>query len=118
MSGPQHLGYGRPAHAHRCAAYALGNLCSNRMLASAALRGRLAQGEHLGGAFCMIDDAAIQKRAKQLCEMENLVWDHPTFAAIRARGGRLKPVLDHSSRRDYLTRARAQLLKETGGLCD
>jgi hypothetical protein len=54
-----------------------------------------------------IDDAAILKRAKDLCKDAGIAWDG--FAAVP--GGR---VLDVAGRRECLMRARQQLIKEIG----
>ena len=59
-----------------------------------------------------IDDAAILRRARGLCEADRLAWDYSAFVASRGRGS-LKGVIDEEARRDYLTRARAQLLRES-----
>ena len=59
-----------------------------------------------------IDDTAILRRARGLCEADRLAWDYSAFVASRGRGS-LKGVIDEEARRDYLTRARAQLLRES-----
>ena len=57
-----------------------------------------------------IDDAAILSRAKQLCEAAGMAWDYRDLIASRGRGPR-KGVLDDEVRRDYLMRARSQLIR-------
>ena len=54
-----------------------------------------------------IDDAAILQRAKQLCERDGFAWDGPV-----RRVARVMRVLDDATRREYLARAREQLLEE------
>ena len=53
-----------------------------------------------------IDDAAILKRAKELCEEDGAVWDWFAATTPDAR------VLDGNDRREYLMRARNQLINE------
>ena len=60
-----------------------------------------------------IHDAAILRRAKQLCEADRMAWDHAMLIAKRGSG--VKGALDDAGRRDYLMRARAQLFEESGG---
>ncbi len=52
-----------------------------------------------------IDDAAILKRARELCERDGIAWEF-------SRTARLRRTLDDAGRREYLARAREQLLKE------
>jgi hypothetical protein len=52
-----------------------------------------------------VDDAAILKRAKELCERDGVIWN----VTIARRTTRL---LDDGGRREYLMRAREQLLEE------
>ena len=52
-----------------------------------------------------VDDAAILRRAKQLCAQDGTTWDW-------ARDN--KPTLDQAGRRKYLALAREQLLAENG----
>jgi hypothetical protein len=52
-----------------------------------------------------VDDAAILRRAKELCAQDGTAWDW-------ARDN--KPSIDQASRRKYLTAARDQLLEENG----
>jgi hypothetical protein len=59
-----------------------------------------------------IDDAAILRRAKELCEAAGMAWDYRDLLAKRGRGS-LKGVLDDEARRDYLMRARSQLIAES-----
>lgn len=47
----------------------------------------------------IIDDAAILRRAKELCQGDRLAWDYSAFVASRGRRG-LKGVLDEEARRD------------------
>jgi hypothetical protein len=59
--------------------------------------------ENLG--LVRIDDAVILRRAKELCEEAGTAWDQlSAFPGIR--------VLNDSDRREYLMRARDQLVKE------
>lgn len=59
-----------------------------------------------------IDDAAILRRAKQLCEKDRMAWDYATLVAKRGTG--VKGALDDEARRDYLMRARTELLEQRG----
>lgn len=59
-----------------------------------------------------VDDAAILRRAQQLCHAAGMAWDYQTLVAKRGVG--IKGALDDEARRDYLMRARAQLLEESG----
>ena len=54
-----------------------------------------------------IDDAAILKRAKELCEQDGVGWDRFSSAVPGAR------VLTDGDRRECLMRARDELVKET-----
>lgn len=62
-----------------------------------------------------IDEAAILKRAKQLCEQDGFEWELefkrplPKYTPIRCR-----PILDEQGRRKYLVRAQEELHKESG----
>jgi hypothetical protein len=66
-----------------------------------------------------VDNAAIEKRAKELCEQDGFVWDVewklplPKYSKIV-----LRPVLKEEERHKYLARAREQLFKECGGALD
>lgn len=60
----------------------------------------------------LIDDTAILKRAKQLCDVDRMAWDRELLKATRKLGGHIKGVLDNAQRRHYLTTARSQLLNE------
>jgi hypothetical protein len=60
-----------------------------------------------------IDDVAILRRAKELCEAAGMAWDYRDLVASRGRASR-KGVLDDEARRDYLMRARSQLMAESG----
>ena len=55
-----------------------------------------------------VDDAAILKRAKELCAQSGATWDWT------ARSN--KPVLDQAERRKFLMLAREQLLEESGAI--
>jgi hypothetical protein len=60
-----------------------------------------------------LNQARIEKRARELCEGDGIAWDmefakpKPKYAQIE-----LKPVLDEAGRRRYMERAQEQLLKE------
>jgi hypothetical protein len=55
-----------------------------------------------------IDDEAILRRAKELCARDGFDWE------IRGiRTARIRPALDVAGRREYLARAREQLLNES-----
>jgi hypothetical protein len=60
-----------------------------------------------------IDDVVILRRAKELCEAAGMAWDYRDLVASRGRASR-KGVLDDEARRDYLMRARSQLMAESG----
>ena len=62
------------------------------------------------GATPKIDDAAILKRAKQLCEQNGTLWETDYRPANRR--ARERVALDEAGRREYLMRAREQLIKE------
>jgi hypothetical protein len=55
-----------------------------------------------------IDDAMILERAKQLCEEAGTAWDRASAATPTTR------VLSARDKREYLMRAREQLLNEAG----
>lgn len=59
-----------------------------------------------------IDEAAILKRAKTLCEQDGYDWEIE-FRPPLPMGTKLKlkPFLDEEGRRGYLARAREQLLE-------
>jgi len=57
-----------------------------------------------------IDDPAILRRAKELCEAAGMAWDYRDLVASRGHASR-KRVLDDEVRRDYLMRARSQLIR-------
>jgi hypothetical protein len=59
-----------------------------------------------GASMAKVDDAAILRRAKELCAQDRTTWDW-------ARDN--KPTADQAGRRKYLTLAREQLLQESGG---
>jgi hypothetical protein len=60
-----------------------------------------------------VDEAAISKRAKKLCEEDGYDWD-VEFKLPLPKGTKikLKPFLDEVGRRKYLAHAQEQLLKE------
>ena len=60
-----------------------------------------------------VDESATLKRAKKLCEQDGYDWELE-FKPVLPVGTkiRLKPFLDEAGRREYLARAREQLLKE------
>jgi hypothetical protein len=60
----------------------------------------------------VIDDAAILRRGRGLCENDRMAWDYRTLVARRGVG--VKGAVDDEARRDYLMRARLQLLRENG----
>jgi hypothetical protein len=53
-----------------------------------------------------VDDAAILKRAKELCDEAGVAWNWFSATAPGAR------VLNDRDRRDYLMRARDELVRE------
>ena len=58
------------------------------------------------------NDATILKRAKEFCEQNGTTWTIEfTMNHLVSRD---RPVLDDRERRRYLTRAREQLLGESG----
>ena len=57
----------------------------------------------------LVDDAAVLKRAKQLCTQHSVKWDWA------GRTSSNKPVLDQMGRRQYLALAWEQLLEESAG---
>jgi hypothetical protein len=59
------------------------------------------------------DEAAVQKRAKELCEQDGRRWDLAEFSPA-TRGTPIKNPLDEAGRQKYLERARAELRKEAG----
>jgi hypothetical protein len=60
-----------------------------------------------------IDDAAVLKRAKQLCEQDDRLWDDADRQG-RYPIQKIKFVLHDEERRHYLARARQQLEREAG----
>ena len=54
-----------------------------------------------------IDDTAILKRAQELAAADGYSWE-----VDRSRTARPRPALDASGKREYLARAREQLLTE------
>jgi hypothetical protein len=60
-----------------------------------------------------IDEAAILKRAKELCEKNGTAWN-VEFAPARP-GAPYRLVIDEVGRREYLARARKELDKECDG---
>jgi hypothetical protein len=63
-----------------------------------------------GARMPKIDEAAVLKRAKELCDQNGTLWDYePT--PVRP-GTKLKPTLDETGRQEYLARAREQLARE------
>jgi hypothetical protein len=59
-----------------------------------------------------IDDAAILRRARQLCEEVGIAWDGLSAIAPDSR------ILNERGRRECLMRAREQLLKETAATAE
>jgi hypothetical protein len=55
-----------------------------------------------------MDDAAILRRAKEMAARDGFAWE---IRGIRI--ARQRPVLDAARRREYLTRAREQLLNKS-----
>jgi transcriptional regulator with XRE-family HTH domain len=60
--------------------------------------------------------AAILKRAKELCAANGTAWE--AQVAPKRRGHSIVPAIDEKGRRDYLTKAKTQLLKERAGHAD
>lgn len=58
-----------------------------------------------------IAEADVLRRAKELCEENGTKWD-VEFTLKAKPGTPIKIALDEEGRREYLTRAREQLLKE------
>jgi hypothetical protein len=93
--------------------------CGEIVASTAAILGRLCnvplrfiflvRTPHWDGENMMIDDAAVLKRAKQLCTQHGGNWDWA------GRTNSNKPVLDQMGRREYLALAWEQLLEESAG---
>ncbi len=63
-----------------------------------------------------VDDAAVLKRAKELCEKTGFSWDNASeMMPVKPGWPKLKGAIDEVGRQQYLARARAELLKEAGG---
>lgn len=60
-----------------------------------------------------ITEAAIQRRARALCKQDGKNWHFP-FTPPPGTKIELKIFLDEADRREYLARAREQLLRESG----
>jgi hypothetical protein len=60
-----------------------------------------------------ISEAAVLKRAKDLCKQDSYEWELE-FKPVLPMGTKiiLKPILKEVERTEYLARAREQLLKE------
>ena len=59
-----------------------------------------------------IDDAAVEKRAKKLCEENGTHWDVEVHS--RTHGAKLAGTIDEQGKEEYRARARKQLLQECG----
>jgi hypothetical protein len=59
-----------------------------------------------------VDEAAILKRAKELCEQNGTAWDLDYSPA--KPGVKIRLALNEAGRREYLARAREELASEGG----
>jgi hypothetical protein len=60
-----------------------------------------------------INDAAVEKRARELCEQDGSEWDLEYKMPLpESAKPRLRPILGDEGRQKYLARARQQLLKD------
>jgi hypothetical protein len=62
-----------------------------------------------------VDEGAVERLAKELCEQDGYTWDALDFGEPTrwAKIGGM-PTIGEERRRDYLVRAREQLTRESG----
>ena len=62
-----------------------------------------------------VDEAAIEKRAKENCALNGLQWESDSLSRSAERHGKKTGgMLDDATRKIYLTEAHRQLLDEAG----
>jgi hypothetical protein len=61
-----------------------------------------------------VNDAAVLNRAKTLCEKDGIAWDRDFTPLRRGTKIKLTPTLNETDRREYLARARKQLICASG----